>query len=84
MKHCLFNESCEIIATFEQFDKDLIKAAIIERLEQVPNDLIEHCKCNGKEFDYYKSETLNYYQNHNNIPCRIITKGNKEYYSRLN
>jgi hypothetical protein len=84
MKHALFSQSLDVhVRWFEKFDKQAIKTAIVEHLKQYPDDVLEHCK------DYPKGEVgcgmeiINFYQNFNNKPCRLIIKGNREYYKPL-
>jgi len=86
MKHALFSQSLDVhVRWFEKFDKQAIKTAIVEHLKQYPDDVLEHCKDYPKEEagKYYGMEIINFYQNFNNKPCRLIMKGNREYYKPL-
>ena len=83
MIHYLFDLNSNILATFEKFDPDKIKSEIKRLLELHPNEQIEHCKCSGDSWDYWKSETLAYYAIYNNLPSKLIYKGLKTFYLPL-
>ena len=84
MKHYLLDIDLNIFFKVEQFDSQAIKAKIAERLTTNPDDFIEHCKCASNDFDYFKAESLNFYQcNKSGQPCLVVTKGNREYLKAL-
>ena len=86
-KHLLFSwNNDNVIQWFDKFDSEAIKTAIVKHLTENPTDTLEHCK------EFSKSELrrfagydiLNFYaMNKKNEPCKIITKGNKEYFYKL-
>lgn len=88
MKHLLFSQNNDMpIAWFDQFDKEAIKEAIVERLTLDPTDTLEHCKEYSKSDlkRFYGHEIISFYQcNKKGKPCRVIWKGDKEYLKPLN
>jgi hypothetical protein len=86
-KHLLFSwNSDTVIQWFDKFNSEDIKTAIVKHLTDNPTDTLEHCK------EFSKSELrrwagydiMNFYaMNKKNEPCKIITKGNKEYFHKL-
>ena len=66
--HYLFSQDeGMMIATFEKFDKELIRKEIVNHLTKNPKDVLEHCRDNPR----------------NNKPSKVYTKGNKEYFLSL-
>jgi hypothetical protein len=87
MKHYLAGDS-GTFATFEQFDKELIRTAIIDHLKNNPSALVQHLKDWSSKKDakkFYGKEMLNIYENNplNNEPSLIITKGNHTFYKTI-
>ena len=87
MLHSLFSQNKDMpVQWFEKFDKQAIKQAIIKHLEQDTSDTIEHCK----EFDksdirrFAGNEIINFYEVHSGKVCKVITKGDKDYYLPIN
>jgi hypothetical protein len=76
-----------LIATFDKFDREVIKNEIINHLRVCPLDTVEHCK------DYTKHELkrfvgyniINFYRVNpkNKKVSLIVTRGNKEYYRSI-
>jgi len=88
MAHYLFSMDSEtMIASFDKFNKEAIKKAIIGHLQQNPNDTVEHCKdFNASDIrKYYGHEILNLYEvnKRNGKVSKVITKGNKTAYSSI-
>jgi hypothetical protein len=88
MKHHLFSQDNDmLIATFDKFDREVIKNEIINHLRVCPLDTVEHCK------DYTKHELkrfvgyniINFYRVNpkNKKVSLIVTRGNKEYYRSI-
>lgn len=87
MKHSLFSQNEDrTIKWYDKFDADKIKKDIVQRLEEDPTDVIEHCKEYSKEDikKYYGNEIINFYKvNRVGKPSKVILKGDKEYYQPL-
>ena len=88
MKHHLFSQDNDmLIATFDKFDREVIKNEIIDHLRNNPTDTIEHCKDYTKHElkRFYGYNILNFYKvnPNNNKVSLIVTKGNKEYYRNI-
>jgi hypothetical protein len=88
MKHSLYSQDQDMtVKWFDKFDKEEIKCAIIEHLQNNPTDTIEHCKEFNKSDvrKYYGNEILNFYRlNSKGLPCKLVTKGDKNYLKPLN
>lgn len=83
-KHSLFSQNQDIhVKWFDGFNKEAIKAAIIEHLQQFPDDVIEHTKEYDSLKKNYGMEIINFYKVHSGKPSLIVLKGNKEYYKPL-
>lgn len=87
MKHYLETD-LGVFYESETFSSDEIKAEIIERLKEFPNDLIEHCrdwdnKAQSKKHCGRKTVNLYEVNPKTGNPSLIITKGNKTYYKSL-
>ena len=85
MAHYLFSMDSEtMIASFDKFNKEAIKKAIIGHLKQNPNDCVEHCKDFSKsDFrQYYGHEILNFYKVNvmNSKISKVVTKDNRTLY----
>ena len=85
MAHYLFSMASEtMIASFDKFNKEAIKKAIIGHLKQNPNDCVEHCKdfSSSDIRKYYGHEILNFYKVNvmNSKISKIVTKGNRTLY----
>lgn len=85
MAHYLFSMASEtMIASFDRFNKEAIKKAIIGHLRQFPNDCVEHCKdFSSTDFrQYYGHEILNFYKVNvmNSKISKVVTKGNRTLY----
>lgn len=91
MKYLIFSQDQETeqpIKWFENFDKEAIKEAIIDHLTANPTDCVEYCKeppksdlnrfCGYIIIDFYEVNPKT------NEICRVITKGDKTYYKKLN
>lgn len=77
MKYQLISQvTGDIIHPFAIFDKEAIKAKIIEYLKDNKTDCIEYCK------DF---EIISFYEINpkNNLPSLVILKGNKQFYKSL-
>ena len=75
------------IKWFEKFDKERIKTEITKHLKENTTDVLEFCReFSAKDLKKYVGyEIIDFYQNNpKNIPSKIITKGNKEYFKPLN
>jgi hypothetical protein len=88
MAHYLFSIDSEtMICSFDKFNKEAIKKAIIGHLKEFPKDCVEHCKdfSKGDFRQYYGYEILNCYEVNraNGKVSKIISKGNKTYYSSI-
>lgn len=82
LQHSLFSQDQDrVIAFFDKFNKEDIKAAIIEHLTNFPDDVLEHCK------EYPKGEIgqeiINFYQMNKGVPSKVVMKGDREYYKKL-
>lgn len=88
IKHSLFShDSDAFVAWFDKFDGEQIKKAIVKHLSEHKLDVLEHCKdYNARDVKrYYGVEIVNIYQcNKDGIPCRVVTKGNKDYFKPIN
>ena len=85
MKHYLSGEICHI-ATFETFDKDAIRNAIISHLNANSGDIVEHSKDWGTAKDKTNfPQSVNFYEVNpkNGKPSLIIQKENKTFYKSL-
>lgn len=89
LKHMLFSQNEDrYIKYFDKFDREAIKNSIVEHLTRYQGDTIEHCKefntANIKRF--YGDEIINFYEINpkNGKVSKIIMKGNKKYYLKLN
>jgi len=73
------------IKWFEKFDKEEIKTAIINHLTEHKTDQLEFCReFSAKDLKKYIGyEIIDFYQNNNNKVCKVITKGNREFYKPL-
>lgn len=88
IKHLLFSQDTDQpIKWFDKFDREAIKAAIIEHLTNNPTDCIEHCKepskSDLKRFVGY--DIINFYQvspTSKKISL-IISKGDKTFYRSI-
>ena len=85
MAHYLFSMANEtMIASFDKFNKESIKKAIIGHLQQFPNDCVEHCKdfSSGDIRKYYGHEILNFYKVNvmNSKISKVVTKGDRTLY----
>lgn len=88
MKHYLTSWNSDTdIQTFEVFDSELIKKAIIEWLTANPIDTLEHSKdlTPEEKKKYVGRNILDFYAVNpkSNKVSKIITKGEKEYYLSL-
>ncbi len=88
-QHSLFSQEQDMsIAFFDKFDKEEIQEAIIRHLEAFPTDTVEHCKSfpSNDLRQFQGSEIINFYEVNpkTNKVCKVITKGNKEYFKELN
>lgn len=73
------------VAEFDIFDKDYIKEKIIKYLGIFNTDTVLLYKISNDE-KYVGDDILGFYENHPKTkirPCRVITKGNKDYYKAL-
>ena len=88
MNYYLFSQEKEQIVFYsETFEKDKIKEAIIKHLTENKNDVLEYCKDYPKNSikKYYGMNILSFYQNNKKgIPCKVILRGDKEYFKTLN
>jgi len=89
MTHLIFSQETEQpIKWFEKFDKKAIKDAIVAHLTANPYDCVEHCKEPLKNDlnNFYGYTIVNFYKVNpkNKEISRIIRKGNREYYKKLN
>lgn len=85
MAHYLFSMDSEtMIASFDKFNKEAIKKAIIGHLNQFPNDCVEHCKdfSSSDIRKYYGHEILNFYKVNvmNSKISKVVTKDNRTLY----
>lgn len=72
MAHYLFSMDSEtMIASFDRFNKEAIKKAIIGHLKQNPNDCVEHCK------DFSSSDIRKYY-GYDILDCYEVNKANSK------
>ena len=73
------------IATFEVFNRDAIRDEIFKHLAANPTETIEYSKDYKKPTKYAGTEHLDLFANNpkTNQPCKIIFKGQKEYYKTL-
>jgi hypothetical protein len=88
MKHFLINDAGEVFKTFDEYNPDEIKAAIVTHLRENPEDVVEH----AKEFTPYQKrkyvgvgETLDYYEVNpiNKRVSKIVTRGNRTLYINI-
>lgn len=88
MAYALFSqEKDQVINWFDGFDRNKIVQTIKNHLKNNPCDTIEYCR----EYDkkdikkYYGMKIIDFYGCNPNTkqPCKIVTKGNKEYYKPL-
>lgn len=89
LKHLLFSQDQDMtIRWFETFNKEVIKQAIIMHLTDNPKDVIEHCrefsKAELKRFAGYNIIDFYGVNPKNGNISKIFTRGNKEYYLKLN
>lgn len=75
----------ETIIEFEQFDKEIIKNAIISHLLLHPQNSIAFYK-KVRDKKYYGDTCVDIYENNpkTSVPSRLITKGEKTCYLKLN
>lgn len=73
------------IATFQNFDREAIKETIVKHLANNPLDYIEYSKDYKQPTKYAGTEHLGLFANNpvSNQPCKIIIKGEREYYKPL-
>lgn len=73
------------IATFEVFNRDAIRDAILNHLANNPLEWIEYTKDYKQPTKYAGTEHLGLFANNpvSNQPCKIIIKGEREYYKPL-
>lgn len=70
------------VAWFDQFNAQAIKQAIVEHLRADPTDTLEHCKEYSKSDArrFYGHEIISFYEcNEQGEPCKVVTKGSREY-----
>jgi hypothetical protein len=88
MKHLLFSQNQDMpVVLFDQFDAQAIKQAIVEHLKADPTDTIEHCKEYNRSDArrFYGHEIISFYAcDRFGKPCKVITKGDKNYFKPLN
>lgn len=87
-QHSLYSQNEDMpVKWFDNFDKEVIKSAIIDWLTKNPKDVVEHCKeFSPKDIRVFSgNEILGFYgvNPKNGKPSRIITKGDKDYYKAL-
>lgn len=84
MKHYIFSDNEDAaILTIDTFNKETLKAAILNRLKTHPFDTLTHEKENLDK-KYVGNDILGFYQNNEKqIPCRLIIKGHQEYFKPL-
>ena len=72
--------------TFETFNPEGIKKGIIEMLTTNPDDLIEYCKDWDTTYmdKKYFPKVIDIFEVHKWKICKVITKGNKDFYKPLN
>lgn len=73
------------IQDFKNFDREQILQCILRYLANNPNETIEYSKDYKKPTKYAGTEHLGLYANNpfTNEPCKVIIKGEKEYYIPL-
>ena len=73
------------IEWYDTFDKAQIKVDIVKHLSADPSDTIEHCKEYSKQDTkrFYGYETISFYEMHNNVACKLVFKGDREYFKPL-
>lgn len=82
MKHYLFNSNYERIDLFETFSRELIREAIVKYLTANPDEMLTHEReCKDKRT--VGNDVLNVYENHNGKVCRVVTRGNREFYQPI-
>ena len=87
LKHLLYSHNSDApVVWFDKFNASDIKAAIVKHLTANTTDTIEHCKqySNLDIKRFYGNEIINIYQYHNGKVCKLIIKGNKEYFKPIN
>lgn len=89
LTHSLYSQDLSRpVAFFEKFNKEDIKKEIINHLTKYPEDTLEHCKEYSKSDikKYYGSEIINFYSVNpkSGKVCKVVLKGNKEFYQPLN
>lgn len=85
MIHSQNQDMC--VKYFDKFDKEQIKASLLEILKSDNRDTLELCKePNKKDLrKFYGNEILDFYKlNKSGELCKVITKGNKEYLKKVN
>jgi hypothetical protein len=74
--HKLYDESDNLIFSTDKFDKEVLRSEIIKYLANNADGEVSH----ETDEDYI----INIYCNNRlGQPCRIVTKGSKEFYKRL-
>lgn len=86
MNYLLFSQNQEQpIKWFTKFDKEGIKTEIINHLKEYKTDVLEFCKEYSKTDlkRYVGYNIIDFYQNNNEVPCKVVLRGNKEYFKSL-
>lgn len=87
MNHYLFNEHCDIVQTFAEFDKEAIRQGIVKYLTENPEGMVTHEKDFSKQDakKYAGCEVLNVYQCNPKTgkPSKVIDKGKTVMYLSL-
>lgn len=82
MKHYLFNSDNERIDLFEQYNEVAIRKSIVAYLTANPREMLTHERDNNDQRTV-GNDIINFYQMHNGKPCKVVLRGNKEFYKPL-
>lgn len=89
MKHYLYSWNKELnVYTFDKFNKEAIKEAILDYLTAHPDDTLEHTKdmnLEDRETYYGDTEIINFYSvcPSSNKISKIVSKNGKDYFQPL-
>jgi len=83
MKHYIDNDDTKERVIFETFDAPKMLEVIKRMLVETPDTMVVHRKEHLDKKKYYGDEIINFYENHKNEPCLVVTKNNKNYFKTI-
>ena len=84
MHYISSDDTCDVIERFETFDSVKIKDSILNHLKENPSDTVTLYKVNTNK-KYYGDDVIDFFSVNpkSGKPCKIVLKGNKEFFKEL-